>query len=124
MSNSEDQLNICVRMLDECQIAYQAYLKVNRTFERATQLRKLNAALERHVKRIAPSFDGEIHSDLLLLRNHLESWRNQWDDHAKANAPALTDVFAFETRNRFPSEAVERLRSRASSNQLSERREP
>lgn len=101
--------------LDRGELAYRSYLDGGRTFFWARVLRENNDGVRRLLLTHTHRLPDDLRADALALLHHLDVWSAQWDQLATEAAPAPDDTFVFQTRVRFPAEAVQRLRDAARS---------
>ena len=96
-------------LLDYSQRLYDEYLKSDKKFIYALILRKVNGRLYERIADSAMYFKGGNHVDALELMLHLDVWMSIWDCECKEKKPQLSDVFAFQSNNKFPTDSVEKL---------------
>jgi hypothetical protein len=96
-------------LLCENYLAYQQYLSFGKSLKSAIVIKANNNSIADLISENLEFFQGEQKKDLQSIINHIDSWREQWDSIYDNGLFGPDDEFTFETRVKFPRNALIRL---------------
>lgn len=105
----EDFVRIISFHLKRAKRAYQIYLGNEKQFLYARLIKKANDKIVEVIIENITQIPVEIEEDAIALLEHLEIWKEHWEDLERRMDPKLTDEFVFENKHNFPVESVQRI---------------
>ncbi len=88
---------------------YKNYLYNGKTFFSAKKLYFYNEEMLRLLISNSAIIPINLQPELMALIDHLVSWKIMWEEKKGAENMSLDQEFVFESRNKFPKEAVDKL---------------
>lgn len=106
--NEKEYLELLHSLFEDANDAYIQYLNGGRIFRDAHMLKGRNESILLAIQNqdILPRQQRE---NLELISKHIQSWSKQWDKLKTEQSPDPDQKFVFDTKVRFPKDALHRI---------------